>query len=216
MNECTQKDRLKRAEDYISNMISTILSVSAVLITISVGILAIVAKDLNPGFAKSAIVSLIVISVILFIWTFLKGRESYGNLIWALSQESVVAFDHARLPLVKCLRSLKYGLLCIGSACFIFLLDLFIPFIRSTPAMRMRIMISPKEFLSAAGYLFIVVGSIGMICLAGKFPLFKRTKDLESASERLLRYLNGHQVWVWSWVLILVGSLIQCIIFWVF
>ena len=210
MDEWQQKRRLKRAEDYISNMISTMMSVSAVLATISVGVLAIVAK-MNPGLAKSAIAGLIVISVIFFIWAFLEGRKSYGKLIWALSQVSVAGFDHARSPLLKCLRALKYGLFCLGSACFIFFLDMFIPFIKSTPATGIAKMINIKEVVRAVGYLFIIVGSIGMICFATKFPLSTRIKDLESSPERLLRYLNGYQVWVWSWILILAGSLIQLI-----
>lgn len=214
MNMGLQESRVKRAEDYISNMISTMMSVSAILATISVGVLAIVSK-LSPGFTKLAISGLIVVSVILFIWSFLEGRKSYGKLIWALSQETVIGFDHARLPLLKCLRILKYGLFCLGLACFVFFLDMCIPYIKSSPVMRISIMINLKEILSTLGYVFIIIGCIGMIRFATKFPLSTRIKDLESAPQRLLRYLNGYQVWLWSWILILAGSAIQLITIWV-
>lgn len=214
MKVCSQESRLKRAEDYINSMISTLMTVSAILATISVGVLAIVA-NLNPGFTQLAITGLIVISVILFIWAFLEGRNSYGHLIWALGQETEIGFDHAREPLLKCIKILKYGLLCLGLACFIFFLDMCTLYIKPLPFMRTIKMINLKEILSTLGYVFIIIGSIGMICFATRFPFSTKIKELKSAPERLLRCLNGYQVWLWSWILIIAGSTIQLIMVWV-
>ena len=214
MNEFSQESKLKRAEDYISNMISTMMSVSAILATISVGVLAIVGK-LKSGFIQLTMTFLIVISVILFIWSFLQGRKSYGKLIWALSQRMEIGFDNAREPLLKCLIILKYGLLSLGLACFIFFLDMLIPYIKASPIREITKMINFKEILISLGYVFIIIGSIGMILFVVKFPLSTNLKDLKLAPERLLRYLNGYQVWLGSWISILVGSAIQILMIWI-
>ncbi len=57
-------------------------------------------------------------------------------------------------------------------------------------------------------YVFIILGSIGMIIFATKFPFSTSIKDLRIKGEKFIG-LNGCQVWIWSWILIIAGTFIQ-------
>lgn len=63
-------------------------------------------------------------------------------------------------------------------------------------------------------YIFIITGSIGMMVFATKFPFSTKMKDLKYASERFLG-LNGYGVWMVSWFLIILGTTIQLIVYWI-
>jgi hypothetical protein len=60
----------------------------------------------------------------------------------------------------------------------------------------------------ALGYVLAITGSMGMIVFAKRFPFSSSIKDLVLARERF-GPLNGYQVWVWSWSLIIVGGILQ-------
>jgi hypothetical protein len=60
----------------------------------------------------------------------------------------------------------------------------------------------------ALGYVLAIIGSLGMIVFAVKFPLSSSIKDLAQTSERF-GPLNGYQVWVVSWSLIVLGGILQ-------
>lgn len=68
-----------------------------------------------------------------------------------------------------------------------------------------------KLFFSLA-YPLIILGSIGMMLFASRFPLSSCIKDWESCNERLCS-LNGYQVWKFSWLLIIAGTGLQFIWF---
>ena len=59
-----------------------------------------------------------------------------------------------------------------------------------------------------ASALFIFVGFAGMIVFATNFPFSTRIADLRLAKETFLG-LKGDAVWVWSWSLIIAGTIIQ-------
>jgi hypothetical protein len=63
-------------------------------------------------------------------------------------------------------------------------------------------------------YLAIIFGSIGMIFFATKFPFSTSIRDLKLVTERFLG-LNGYIVWWLSWSLIIVGTGMQLIDFWI-
>ena len=75
-----------------------------------------------------------------------------------------------------------------------------------------------QKISNSIGLLLIVIGSLGMIAFATKFPLSARIKDLKLVKIGLLNrnFLNGWRVWKWSWILIISGSLIQIIGTWMF
>ena len=50
------------------------------------------------------------------------------------------------------------------------------------------------KILFSFSYLFIILGSCGMIIFATKFPFSSCIRDLSSASERFMG-LNGYQLW---------------------
>jgi hypothetical protein len=62
----------------------------------------------------------------------------------------------------------------------------------------------------ALGYVFAIAGSAGMIMYATRFPSSTRIKDLALAIERFC-CLNGYQVWVVSWSLIVLGGILQLV-----
>jgi hypothetical protein len=66
------------------------------------------------------------------------------------------------------------------------------------------------KILVSLAYVLVVCGSIGMIIFATKFPLSSRNKDLRHSEERFLG-LNGYQVWLYSWLLIILGTIMQLI-----
>lgn len=71
-----------------------------------------------------------------------------------------------------------------------------------------------SKIQNSLGFLFIVLGSLGMIGFATKFPFSTRIKDLKRHPARWLG-LNGYHVWKWSWIFILLGSLIHVSIVWI-
>ena len=101
-----QKENVKRAEDYISSMINTMMSISAVLATISVAILAIIAR-LPYNLINLAITFFVSISAIIFISSFIRGRRSHGTIILSLLKGEEDASEKARLPLLKYVRLLN-------------------------------------------------------------------------------------------------------------
>jgi len=54
----------------------------------------------------------------------------------------------------------------------------------------------------------VVLGSVGMILFASKFPFTTAIWELKHAKERFL-FLNGYYLWNLSWFFIIAGSLIQ-------
>ena len=75
----------------------------------------------------------------------------------------------------------------------------------------MKSYLTIKTLFSFA-YVFIILGSIGIIVFVIKFPLSSRIKDLEYANERVFG-LNGFQIWKYSWALIILGTVLQLIYF---
>ena len=72
-----------------------------------------------------------------------------------------------------------------------------------------------EKLINSAGYLFILLGSIGMILFIIKFPVSTRIKDHELTPERLFS-LNGYQLWRLSWLLIIFGTISHLSLIWVF
>ena len=62
-------------------------------------------------------------------------------------------------------------------------------------------------------YLLVIMGSIGMMVFAVKFSFSTSIFQLKNTSERFL-WFDGYQVWIYSWVLILVGTAGQLIAAW--
>lgn len=71
-----------------------------------------------------------------------------------------------------------------------------------------------RSILITVSYISIICGSIGMMVFATRFSFSSRIKDLELMPERFLG-LNGYRVWWWSWFLIILGTAIQLLDFWV-
>jgi hypothetical protein len=69
------------------------------------------------------------------------------------------------------------------------------------------------KLIFSISYLLIILGSLGMMFFATKFPFCTRIRDLEGESERLIG-LNGFQVWKYSWIAIIIGTIMQLINFW--
>jgi hypothetical protein len=70
------------------------------------------------------------------------------------------------------------------------------------------------KLIFSISYLLIILGSVGMMFFATKFTFSTRIRDLEYTNERLIG-LNGFQVWKYSWILIIIGTVIQMINYWV-
>jgi hypothetical protein len=70
-----------------------------------------------------------------------------------------------------------------------------------------------NKILFTISYAFVIVGSGGMIAFAHKFPHVTAIWELKHAQERFL-CLNGYQVWVYSWLAILVGTIGQIVATW--
>jgi len=72
----------------------------------------------------------------------------------------------------------------------------------------------PIKIIFTISYFLVIVGSGGMIVFACKFPLAGGgIWQLKHASERFL-WLNGYQVWVFSWFAILLGTAGQILATW--
>jgi hypothetical protein len=70
------------------------------------------------------------------------------------------------------------------------------------------------KLIFSISYLLIILGSLGMMFFATRFPLSSRIKDLEYAQERFVG-LNGFQIWKYSWIAIIIGTIIQLINYWI-
>lgn len=62
-------------------------------------------------------------------------------------------------------------------------------------------------------YALVILGSIGMVVFASRFPFSTRIKDLETSSATFCG-LNGYQVWFYSWAVIIVGTVGQIVATW--
>jgi len=64
--------------------------------------------------------------------------------------------------------------------------------------------------------LAIVLGSIGMIIFAMKFPFSTNLSDLkyDQTAYKFLGKVNGYYFWLASWYLILLGAVFQLILPW--
>ena len=60
----------------------------------------------------------------------------------------------------------------------------------------------------AASYVFIILGAVGMIAFAMRFPFSTSLKDLIHADEKFL-FMNGYTIWLLAWTLIIIGTAIQ-------
>jgi hypothetical protein len=63
-------------------------------------------------------------------------------------------------------------------------------------------------------YLLVILGSIGMIIFIKEFPLASNPEELKLWNKGKLMGLNGYQVWKYSWVAILFGTVGQLIACW--
>jgi hypothetical protein len=72
---------------------------------------------------------------------------------------------------------------------------------------------STDKIIFTISYALVIIGSVGMIVFAFKFPLASGISQLKDTSERFLG-LKGYQVWVYSWVAILLGTAGQLIATW--
>jgi len=68
----------------------------------------------------------------------------------------------------------------------------------------------PVRLILSGSYLLIMAGSMGMMIFATRFPLSSKISDLRLSSERFLG-LHGYVVWMLSWVLIIIGTVLQMI-----
>ena len=70
------------------------------------------------------------------------------------------------------------------------------------------------RMIFTVSYLLVMAGSGGMVAFARKFPFASGGAwELRHTEERFLR-LNGYQVWVYSWLAILLGTAGQIIATW--
>jgi hypothetical protein len=69
------------------------------------------------------------------------------------------------------------------------------------------------KIILTASYLLIIFGSFGMVLFATRFPFSTSIRQLEHVQERLCG-LNGYQVWKYSWVAIIIGSVGQLVAAW--
>jgi hypothetical protein len=210
MSSSNKDHDLERAEDNISSMLSTMMSVSAVLATISLGVLAIIEKWSSSP-TKIIITGCILISAFFFLLSFRQGIVTWGTLILAI-KEKRSGFEEARKPANILLYLLLTGVSFLGIACFFFFISTFLPILNvSGITFNLKITSNFYKIISILGYLSIIIGSVGMIFFATRFPFSTRIKDLQSVKERLFGIFNGYQVWKWSWILILIGSVTQAI-----
>ena len=70
------------------------------------------------------------------------------------------------------------------------------------------------KLIFTASYSFVLIGSVGMVLFSTRFPFAMNNWELELAKERLCG-LNGHQVWRYSWVAIIMGTVGQIVGTWV-
>jgi len=66
------------------------------------------------------------------------------------------------------------------------------------------------KVLVAFSYLFVIIGSGGLMLFATRFPFSTRIKDLKYAHEKLCGF-DGYHVWKFSWLLIILGTMIQLV-----
>ena len=61
------------------------------------------------------------------------------------------------------------------------------------------------KIIFTISYALVIAGSSGMLVFAFKFPFATGIAQLKDTPERFLG-LNGYQVWVYSWIAILLGT----------
>lgn len=71
-----------------------------------------------------------------------------------------------------------------------------------------------QKIIFTVSYLLVGTGSVGMWLFATKFPFSSAAWQLEYAQERIVG-LNGYQVWNYSWIAIILGTLGQILGTWV-
>ena len=64
------------------------------------------------------------------------------------------------------------------------------------------------------GYILVVLGSLGMMIFATKFGFSTNLDGYRLSKDRFL-CMDGAQVWLASWVLIIIGTIMQLIGYWV-
>jgi len=69
------------------------------------------------------------------------------------------------------------------------------------------------KIVISSSYISIICGSVGMMVFVTKFPFSTSIQDLRYVRERVFG-LNGYQVWRFSWLLIILGTIIQLINYW--
>lgn len=69
------------------------------------------------------------------------------------------------------------------------------------------------KIIFTVSYLLVIAGSFGMIIFPIRFPFATSIRELKYAKERFFQ-LNGYQVWIVSWISILLGSVGQIIATW--
>ena len=70
------------------------------------------------------------------------------------------------------------------------------------------------KVIVSLSFISMILGAIGMIIFATRFHFSTRIKDLQLAEERIFG-LDGYQVWMISWILIIFGTFVQLIHFWI-
>ena len=61
------------------------------------------------------------------------------------------------------------------------------------------------KVIVSLSFISIIIGAIGMIIFATRFHFSTRIKDLQLAEERIFG-LDGYQLWMISWLLIICGT----------
>jgi len=70
------------------------------------------------------------------------------------------------------------------------------------------------KLLFSLSYISVIAGSLGLAAFATKFG-FATNLDDYRLSEKTFMGLNGAQVWIGSWVLIVAGTIGQLVMLWI-
>jgi hypothetical protein len=100
------------------------------------------------------------------------------------------------------------GLICSGK------IILFPSLLGTWSGIDVNLFQEMKKIVFSLSYIFIILGSLGMIIFANKFSFSTRIKDLKLTNEKFLG-LNGYKIWIGSWSLIIFGTIIQLVIPWI-
>lgn len=69
------------------------------------------------------------------------------------------------------------------------------------------------KILLSVSYFLVLLGSIGMVLFSTKFSFATSTWEHKNSDERICS-LNGQQVWIGSWLFIIIGTLGQLLACW--